>query len=239
MPAYVALGDSISIDDYAGGPGRGGASLFARNRDEDFPEWRGRDLVSRWPDLAHHMLATDGATSQQLVGAQLSRLERLGVAPDVATITIGGNDIVTRYGQTREALDVVEVVASRLEETLAWLERLGADPARVAVGTVYDPSDGTGDGTRVGLPSWPDVVEVLAALNAALREVASRHRAPVAEIHARFLGHGLAAGNPGQPDPRPANRNLWYCDVIEPNAWGASEVRAAFCEALGLDRTAA
>jgi hypothetical protein len=29
--AYVALGDSISIDDYAGGPGRGGASLLARN----------------------------------------------------------------------------------------------------------------------------------------------------------------------------------------------------------------
>ena len=25
---YVALGDSISIDDYSGGPGRGGASLL-------------------------------------------------------------------------------------------------------------------------------------------------------------------------------------------------------------------
>ena len=35
---YVALGDSISIDIYAGGPGRGGASLLARNRDRDFPD---------------------------------------------------------------------------------------------------------------------------------------------------------------------------------------------------------
>lgn len=36
---YIALGDSISIDPYAGGPGRGGASLLARNRDDDFPDW--------------------------------------------------------------------------------------------------------------------------------------------------------------------------------------------------------
>jgi hypothetical protein len=29
---YAALGDSMSIDDYAGGPGRGVASLLWRNR---------------------------------------------------------------------------------------------------------------------------------------------------------------------------------------------------------------
>ena len=36
-PLYAALGDSISIDEYAGGPGRGGASLLHTNRDDDFP----------------------------------------------------------------------------------------------------------------------------------------------------------------------------------------------------------
>ncbi len=35
---YVALGDSMSIDDYAGGAGRGAASLLYRNCDADFPE---------------------------------------------------------------------------------------------------------------------------------------------------------------------------------------------------------
>src|SRR3954453_13663507 len=85
--AYVALGDSISIDEYAGGPGRGGASLLARNRDEDFPTWRGHDLAAR----RFHLLATDGATSQSLLEQQLPRLESSGLRPSVITLTIGGN----------------------------------------------------------------------------------------------------------------------------------------------------
>ena len=46
---YAALGDSLSIDDYAGGPGCGAASLLWRNRDRDFPAWAGRDLTSHDP----------------------------------------------------------------------------------------------------------------------------------------------------------------------------------------------
>jgi hypothetical protein len=64
MTTYVALGDSISIDYYAGGPGRGAASLLVRNRDEDFPDWAGRDLTTRFPELRSELLVTDGATSQ-------------------------------------------------------------------------------------------------------------------------------------------------------------------------------
>jgi hypothetical protein len=97
---------------------------------------------------------------------------------------------------------------------------------------VYDPSDGTGDTTAVGLPAWPDVVDVLAALNSTLRRVAGRHGVRVADIHAHFLGHGLSVGDPSQRDPRPSNQGLWYCNIIEPNAWGAGGVRAAFWEAL-------
>jgi hypothetical protein len=64
---YAALGDSISIDDYAGGPGRGGASLLFANRDDDFPEWRGRDLASADGNCAFSQLATDGATTRTLL----------------------------------------------------------------------------------------------------------------------------------------------------------------------------
>ena len=228
-PAYVALGDSISIDDYAGGPGRGGASLLARNRDEDFPRWRGSELGPPF-----HQLATDGATTATLVDVQLPRLEASGVRPSVVTLTIGGNDVLGSFGDTRAALVTVARVGAAVGTVLERVDAVLAPGGRVVVGTVYDPSDGTGDTTSVGLPPWPDVVAVLAELNQVLRAVAAQHGAAVAEIHQRFLGHGLAVGDPGQGEPRPADRRLWYCQVIEPNAWGASGVRAAFWSALGF-----
>jgi len=229
VSCYVALGDSISIDDYAGGSGRGGASLLARNRDDDFPAWHGHDLA----DLPFHLLATDGATSQTLLDYQVPRLERSDVRPSVVTVTIGGNDVLGWYGDTAGAVRAADAAVARTDEALDRLRRLVVPDARIVVGTVYDPSDGTADAARVGLPPWPKVVDVLGHVNAALRQLAGQHGAAVAEIHEKFLGHGLATGNPGQPEARPTDRNLWYCNIIEPNAWGASAVRAAFWEALG------
>ena len=230
---YAALGDSISIDHYAGGPGRGGASLLAHNRDDDFPQWRGRDLATLHPNLDYRLLATDGGTTSTLLDSQLPRLEASAIAPNLVTLTIGGNDILAAYGDTQRAQQIMSVVRSRVGQALVRLRsvlRRHSDP--MIVGTVYDPSDGTGDAQRVGLPPWPQVVDVLAELNAKLREVAADHGARVADIHGYFLGHGLRAGNPAQADPRPANRDLWYCNIIEPNAWGASAVRAAFWDAF-------
>ncbi len=230
--AYVALGDSISIDVYAGGPGRGGASLLARNRDEDFPGWRGRDLATLRPDLGFALLATDGGTTASLLDVQLPRLEASGAVPRVVTLTVGGNDVLGAYGDTRRALEIVGDVRAGVRTALGRLRALMAPDDPVVVGTVYDPSDGTAEAWRVGLPPWPEVVDVLAELNAALRAVARDEGAVVADVHGRFLGHGLGAGDPGQPSARPDDRALWYCHVIEPNAWGADGVRAAFWAAL-------
>jgi lysophospholipase L1-like esterase len=234
LPAlYAALGDSISIDDYAGGPGLGGASLFAHNRNDTFPQWRGRDLTTVHPDLRYHLLAVDGGTSETLLHHQLPQLERVGAALALVTLTIGGNDLLGAYGDTPRARRVIEVVRRRVSEALRRLQPLMQAPSSpIIVGTVYDPSDGTGDSARVGLPPWPEVVDLLTELNAELRSVAAEHDARVAEIHQRFLGHGLLRGDPAQTHPRPGDRELWYCNVIEPNAWGADGVRAAFWEAL-------
>jgi lysophospholipase L1-like esterase len=229
---YLALGDSISIDLYTGGPGRGGASLLAANRDDDFPDWRGRDLATTRPGLGFGLLATDGGTTASLLDVQLPRLESCGAVPRVVPITVGGNDVLSAYGEMRLALKIVGVVGARVGSALDRLRTVVAPEDPVVVGTVYDPSDGTGEAWRVGLPPWPDVVDVLAELNATLRAVADQHGAVVADIHERFLGHGLQAGNPGQGDARPGNRALWYRQIIEPNAWGADAVRAAFWAAL-------
>ena len=230
-PLYTALGDSISIDDYAGGPGRGGASLLHANRDDDFPAWRGRDLRSAHPGAGFAMLALDGATRRTLLEVQLPRMAALP-RPDVVTVTIGGNDLLGAFGDTAAARRVVAEVAEALDRALDAIGARLAPSGRLVVGTVYDPSDGTGDTARLGLPPWPDGVAVIGELNDALRSTARAHGAAVAEIADRFAGHGLAAGDPTDPSPRPGNRDLWFCRLIEPNAWGADGVRAAFWDAL-------
>ncbi|MGR6964660.1 SGNH/GDSL hydrolase family protein [Geodermatophilus sp. URMC 61] len=229
---YVALGDSISIDDYSGGPGRGGASLLFANRDDDFPEWCGRDLRSTVPGTAFTLLATDGATTGTLLDRQLPRLAALPSRPDLVTLTIGGNDLLGAYGDTAAARAVVARVAAALDRALTAIGEVLAPDGRVVVGTVYDPSDGTGDAARLGLPPWPDAVALITELNDALRRGALRHGAAVAEIAEHFHGHGLAAGDPRRAEARPAERDLWFCSLIEPNAWGAGGVRAAFWAAL-------
>jgi lysophospholipase L1-like esterase len=230
---YVALGDSISIDEYAGGHGRGGASLLFLNRDDDFPEWQGRDLVSAEPSATFDPLASDGATTATLLDSQLPRLRALGIRPALVTVTIGGNDVLQAYGDTVAARTVIVRVGAALSEVLDQLSSLLAPSGRVVVGTVYDPSDGTGDAARLGLPPWPDGVAVIGELNDALRQAAAERGAAVAEIAELFLGHGLLAGDPSQAQARPTSRSLWFSHVIEPNAWGANGVRAAF-HAAGL-----
>jgi lysophospholipase L1-like esterase len=235
--AYAALGDSMSIDDYAGGPGRGAASLLWRNRDRDFPAWAGRDLTSRDPTARLVLLASDGATSATVAGEQLGRLRRLGSAPTVATVTMGGNDLLVAYGDARAARRAITTVNDNGRLVLGGLRALMGADAPIVVATVYDPSDGSGDAGRLGLPPWPEALALLAELNRVLGMLAEDHRALVADVHARFLGHGLAAGDPTQPAARPRDRGLWYCRLIEPNAWGASQIRASFWEALQRART--
>jgi lysophospholipase L1-like esterase len=229
---YAALGDSMSIDDYAGGPGRGAASLLWRNRDDDFPAWAGRDLTTRDPTARLVLLASDGATSATVAGEQLRRLRRLQRTPTLATVTMGGNDLLAAYGDATAARRAIRTVLDNGRLVLASLRALMGPEAPIVVATVYDPSDGSGDGGRLGLPPWPAALALLAELNRALRTLAEDHQALVADVHARFLGHGLATGDPAQSAARPLDRDLWYCGLIEPNAWGASEIRAAFWATL-------
>jgi hypothetical protein len=120
---YAALGDSMSIDDYAGGPGRGAASLLWRNRDDDFPVWADRDLTGRDPTAHLVVLASDGATSTT-VREQLGRLRWRGLGPTVATVTMGGNDLLAAYGDTSAARQAIGTVVDNGRLVLAGLRAL-------------------------------------------------------------------------------------------------------------------
>jgi len=73
MRSYLALGDSISIDDYTGVTGGGAAAQLAHKL--------GVELVD---------LTRDGNTTR---GA-LADLARAPAAADVVTLTAGGNDLL-------------------------------------------------------------------------------------------------------------------------------------------------
>jgi lysophospholipase L1-like esterase len=75
MRVYLALGDSISIDDYTGVSGGGAASQLAR--------MASLELI----DLTRDGNTTDGV---------LADLARAPGAADIVTITAGGNDLLRR-----------------------------------------------------------------------------------------------------------------------------------------------
>ncbi|MEU4163655.1 SGNH/GDSL hydrolase family protein [Actinoplanes sp. NPDC026670] len=211
---YVALGDSMSIDDYAGGPGHGAASLLHHTLGDTGDDW------------TLDVLARDGAVTADILHRQLPQLT---APPDLVTITMGGNDLLTAYGDDTAAAAVVGRFAAQAQAVLAKLPRT----SRIVLTTVYDPSDGTG--TAPGLTPWPNAPHWIGALNTILADLATRHGTLLADVHAAFTGHGATAGDITGTDARPANRDLWFCGVIEPNAWGAHAIRTTWWDTLSAD----
>jgi lysophospholipase L1-like esterase len=196
MNYYIALGDSISIDDYpereTGIPGIGAASLFARSH----------------PELEFIDLTADGATTADVLHSQLPRVKPRHDA-GIVTLTAGGNDMLMNLRGGREPRAMYGNLEQILDETARKLPH-----AIILLGTVYDPSDGTNVlyGERLDTEAqW------LARFNDFVRKLAAeRDNVRLADIHARFLGHGLTAP--------PGERWYWAELIFEPNAKGAAEV---------------
>jgi lysophospholipase L1-like esterase len=237
---YIALGDSISIDVYpaadiarryprgaASSDAVGAASLFFRNDDTLWPEFRGHDLRTRFSGIELDDFTADGATTRSLL-TQVARVSRSD-EPTLATITAGGNDLLGEIGFRGSSQDAgaggpVPAVSGRLRDAVSQLLERRPNSV-VIIGTVYDPSDGTN--RLPGVPQRLDTeAKWLRDYNDAVRQlVKSDPRLRLADIQAHFLGHGLSAGE----------RERWYLaeSIIEPNARGASEVRRLWLDAVG------
>ena len=200
---YLALGDSISIDEYpfreTGVANIGAASLFAET------------LRRRDPGILFDNLTADGATTDDVLRWQLPRI-RATPDPAIVTITAGGNDLLLNLRATRPPVRLVEGVLDRLTRIVDEVERMIPN-ATILLGTVYDPSDGTNiiDGERLDREAkW------LARVNEGIRALASRDGVVLADIHAHFLGHGSTV-----PEEQ---RWYWSQLIFEPNAEGARQV---------------
>jgi acyl-CoA thioesterase I len=199
MRTLYTFGDSILDCGHYNTAGVHPGQLLVRNDDRLFPEFKGRDLLSRGPARLEHR-AQDGATVESLP-RQVD-----GVAADkdgIAIITVGGNDLLR--GLITDRGSGIDRFASALDE---FLRRLPIRP--VFVGNVYDPS--FGDDARNFLGVDPAIARTNhRRINTALAEIARRYGALV-DLHAHFL-----TGDPS-----------WFTHTIEPSLRGASEVRRAF-----------
>jgi lysophospholipase L1-like esterase len=235
--AYIALGDSISIDIYpahdverrysgqASTDRLGAVSLLYRNDDRFWPQFKGRDLHTLQPSLRFQPdrddLTADGATTHSLL-RQVERIER-NDEPTLVTITAGGNDLLGEIGGGSS--DPVAGIFDRLQTSVGRLFELRPQ-ATVLLGTVYDPSDG-----RNRLPGIPRTLDReaqwLRSYNDQVRRfVTTDARLRLADIHHHFLGHGMTV----------PEAERWYLQesIIEPSALGASEVRRVWLDVLGV-----
>ena len=201
------FGDSILDCGHYNTYGLTPGGLLVTNDDALFPEFHGRDLSWRGPArLEHH--ARDGATVASLP-AQARGLAPSPGGPAVALVTVGGNDLL--QGLIADPGPGIDAFRAALD---AFLRDLPIRP--VLLGNVYDPT--FGDDARNFLGVEPTLArrnqQRLMGVHA---ELGARYGRLV-DLHARFL-----RGDPS-----------WFVHTIEPSLTGASEVRRAFLEALGL-----
>ncbi len=243
---YIALGDSTSIDLYpaldAGEidvavalernvtAGRiaplGAASLLYKNADELWPEDAGNDLVSSNPSIIYQNLATDDATIGDVFGEQLPQIDE-GDDPVLFTLTVGTNDLYSavRNRPKRPLLEKIEHDIAEAYDFLIDMIRGRFSNGVLMVNTLYDPSDGTGaiPGVSEEVGAFP--LEILDRLNDHIRALAvGTPRVLLADVHARFLGHGATVEE--------KDRWYWRRSLVEPNARGANELRHLWLETL-------
>lgn len=204
----------------------GAASLLYQNSEAHWPEYAGDDLVSRYPTIAFQNFASDGATVGEVFGEQLTQLDE-SEEPALVTLTIGGNDLLSAYGNRprRELLERIERDVAEAYDFLVDTIRGRFANSTLVLTTVYDPSDGTGVIPGVYDDVGPLPIEILHRFNDHIRALAlGTPRALLADVHTHFLGHGVSA-----PE---SERWYWRRSLIEPNARGASEIRSVWLAAL-------
>ena len=168
MGVYLALGDSISIDDYTGVRGGGAPSQLARKL--------GVDLVD---------LTRDGNTTQEV----LADLGRAPAAAGVVTLTAGGNDLLGG--------DLPRAILRRLHQIANRIQPLGARVVINTIYDPSDGDNDVGR-RELGLSRLATIELRwrLNALNGGIGKLARERGFLLADLERLFHGHGVASNEP-------------------------------------------
>ncbi len=199
---YLALGDSMSIDDYTGVVGGGAASQFAR-------------LISANPfqNLTHDGCTTDGV---------LEKLSVVTTNPDLVTLTAGGNDFLQAAlwgAESRQPDGSSALIERPLSNLNRITDTLMEWRCPVIMNTIYDPTHGN-DALGDSLGISPSLRLAFYELNEGIRAIARSKDFLLADLHALFSGHGIDSAE------------SWIVVQIEPNLLGATAIARLWFELL-------
>jgi lysophospholipase L1-like esterase len=168
MGIYLALGDSISIDDYTGMRGGGAASQLARKL--------GADLID---------LTRDGNTTEGV----LADLAAAPAAADVVTLTAGGNDLL--IGALPRA------ILRRLYRIADRIQPLGSRVVINTIYDPSDGDNDVGR-RELGLSRLAaiELRRRLNTLNRGIGRLAADRGFLLADLERLFHGHGVASNEP-------------------------------------------
>jgi lysophospholipase L1-like esterase len=168
MRVYLALGDSISIDDYTGVRGGGAASQLARKLGIDFVD-----------------LTRDGNTTHGV----LADLARAPAAADLVTLTAGGNDLLGG--------ELPRAILRRLGEIARRIQPLGGRVVINTVYDPSDGDNDVGR-RELGLSRLAaiELRRRLNAVNGGIAKLAGEHGFLLADLEQLFHGHGVASAEP-------------------------------------------
>jgi lysophospholipase L1-like esterase len=168
MAVYLALGDSISIDDYTGIRGGGAASQLARKL--------GLDLLD---------LTRDGNTTHGV----LADLAQAPTAADIVTLTAGGNDLLLGH--------LPRAILHRLQQIAVRIQPLGARVVINTIYDPSDGDNEVGR-RELGLSRLATIElrRRLNAVNRGIANLARDHGFLLADLERLFHRHGISSNDP-------------------------------------------
>ena len=168
MTVYLALGDSISIDDYTGVRGGGAPSQLAQKLRVELVD-----------------LTRDGNTTRGVLGG----LAGAPAAADIVTLTAGGNDLLGG--------DLPRAILRRLDEIARRIQPLGARVVINTVYDPSDGDNEVGR-RELGLSRLATVElrRRLNAVNGGIRKLAGEYGFLLGDLERLFHGHGVASDEP-------------------------------------------
>jgi lysophospholipase L1-like esterase len=168
MAVYLALGDSISIDDYTGVRGGGAASQLARKLDLDLIDF-----------------TRDGNTTRGVI----ADLAQAPATADVVTLTAGGNDLLGG--------DLPRTILHRLHQVALQIQPLGARVVLNTIYDPSDGDNAVGR-RELGLSRLATIElrRRLNAVNRGIPKLARDRAFVLADLERLFRGHGITSNEP-------------------------------------------